>query len=129
MNLHDKHFTLEEARRALLEVAPLVEELIACKRTLDERGFDVRRHQFFGGAGPNGERYFPRELERLVEILGELDQQGVQVKGIDQGLIDFPHIRANGEEVYLCHLAGEPDIDWWHSLEAGFAGRRPISEL
>lgn len=129
MPFHQKHFTLEEARQTLRDVAPLVEELMTLKRTLDERGLDLRRHQYFGGAGPNGERYFPRELERLVEILGALDEIGVQVKGVDHGLIDFPHLRASGEEVYLCHLAGEPDIEWWHPLETGFSGRRPISEL
>jgi len=129
MTFHTKHFKLVEARQTLLRATPLVEEMIALKASLDEHGLDVRRHPFFGGAGPNGERYFPRELERLVEILGELDGLGIQIKNIDQGLIDFPHLRASGEEVYLCHLAGEPDIDWWHPLEIGFAGRRPVSEL
>jgi hypothetical protein len=54
---------------------------------------------------------------------------GVVVKGIDQGLIDFPTLRANGEEVYLCHQAGEDRIRWWHPIDLGFAGRRPIAEL
>ena len=99
------------------------------KQRIDERGFDVYRHEYFGGTGPNGERYFPRELERLVEILRAFDSLGILVKGIDVGLIDFPHIRANGEEVYLCFRAGEADIVAWHTIEGGYAGRRPISEL
>jgi hypothetical protein len=127
--LHAKHFSLEEARLALAEVRPLVEELVALKRTLDARGYDIRTHGYFGGMGPNGERYFPGELERLVTVLQRLEALGVQVKGIDQGLIDFPHVRSKGEEVYLCFLAGESDIGYWHSIEAGFAGRRPIREL
>jgi len=127
--LHAKHFSLEEARAALGEVRPLVEELVALRRTLDARGYDIRKHGYFGGMGPNGERYFPGELERLVAILEGLEALGVIVKGIDQGLIDFPHVRGSGEEVYLCFLAGESDIGYWHSIEAGFAGRRPIREL
>lgn len=127
--LHPKHFSLEEARAALAEVRPLAEELVALKRTLDDRGYDIRRHGYFGGTGPNGARYFPGELERLVEILKRLDALGVVVKGIDQGLVDFPHIRSTGEEVYLCFRAGETDVAFWHSIEEGFAGRRPIREL
>lgn len=127
--VHERHFSLAEARTALVEVKPLVEEMVQLKETLDRRGTDIRHHAYFGGTGPNGERYFPRELERLVEILHALAAAGVIVKGIDQGLIDFPHIRKTGEEVYLCFLAGEPDLRWWHTLEGGFAGRRPLSEL
>jgi hypothetical protein len=127
--LHSKHFSLEEARTILGEVRALAEELVRLKQVLDGRGYDISRHAYFGGTGPNGERYFPAELERLVAILAELDGKGVIVKGIDQGLLDFPHVRKNGEEVYLCFHAGEPDIGFWHSIEDGFAGRRPISEL
>jgi hypothetical protein len=127
--LHSKHFSLEEARASLTEVRPLAEALVAVKRTLDDRGCDIRRHGYFGGIGPNGERCFPDELERLVEILKRLEALGVVVKGIEQGLVDFPHIRSSGEEVYLCYRAGETDVAFWHSIEAGFAGRRPIREL
>lgn len=127
--LHARHFTLEEARVALAEVGPLSEELVNLKETLDRRGYDVRRHGYFGGAGPNGESYFPPELERLVEVLRHLEAIGVVVKGIDQGLVDFPHVRRGGEEVYLCFRAGETDVAYWHSIDEGFAGRRPISEL
>ncbi|SRR5713101_3724583 len=127
--LHQKHFTLDQARRVLVGVVDLVEELTSLKRVLDERGYDIYRHQYFGGSGPNGERFFPPELVRLVEIAKNLDQQGVLVKGWDDGLIDFPHIRSNGEEVYLCWKVGEKDIRYWHRIPDGFAGRRSIQEL
>jgi len=127
--LHSRHYSLKEAREALEEVRPLAEELALLKQKLDARGYDIHRHGYFGGTGPNGERRFPGELERLVAILGRLDALGVLVKGIDDGLVDFPHVRRNGEEVYLCFRAGETDIGFWHSLEGGFAGRRPIEEL
>ena len=127
--LHSRHFSLREARALLDEVRPLAEELVLLKQNLDRRGYDIRRHGYFGGTGPNGERHFPRDLERLVAILGRLDTLGVIVKGIDDGLVDFPHVRQNGEEVYLCFRAGETDIRFWHSVETGFAGRRPIEEL
>lgn len=99
------------------------------KRSLDTKGFDVYRHKYFGGLGPNGQKFFPDEMERLVTRLRELDRFGIQVKSLDQGLIDFPHIRKNGEEVYLCWLFGEKEITYWHSIPDGFAGRKPLSEL
>jgi hypothetical protein len=127
--VHQKHFALEEAQSLLKKIKPLALSLVELKARLDERGFDIYRHQYFGGRGPNGERLFPRELEKLVNILTTLDAMGVLVKGIEQGLIDFPHIRANGEEVYLCYKADEQEIRYWHTLNGGFAGRRPLSEI
>ncbi len=87
-------------------------------------GWDLTRHQFFGGMGLNGDGSFPREMELLVEIVRGLEERGILVKDIDQGLVDFPHIRENGEEVYLCWKIGENDIDAWHRLDEGFAGRK-----
>ncbi len=127
--LHQKHFTLGQARGLLRGIISLIEELVSLKRTLDERRYDISRHQYFGRSGSNGESFYPPELVRLVEIAKNLDQQGILLKGPDDGLIDFPHIRSNGEEVYLCWKLGENDIHYWHSIPDGFAGRRPIQEL
>ena len=127
--LHKKHFTVDQARRMLLGIMTLIDELVDLKKKLDARGYDVYRHDYFGGTGPNGERYFPPELERLVEIAKNLDKKGILIKGLDNGLIDFPHVRSNGDEVYLCWKAGESDIQYWHSIQAGFEGRRPLADL
>ncbi len=128
-HLHDKHFTLEQARLMIIGISPMIQELVDLKSKLDQRGFDVYRHQYFGGGGPNGERFFPPELERLVEIAKNLDKKGIIVKSLDDGLIDFPHIRSNDQEVYLCWKLGENDVNYWHTIEAGFPGRRPVEEL
>lgn len=61
-------------------------------------------------------------LNSLIERVREL---GCEVKDIDQGLVDFRTVR-EGREVYLCWKLGEPDVRWWHELETGFAGRRPL---
>jgi hypothetical protein len=127
--LHKKHFTLDEARRALTAVHALVSKLVELKRQLDAKGWDVYRHQYFGGMGPNGDGSFPQELETLVTIVRGLEERGILMKGLDQGLVDFPHIRQNGEEVYLCWKVGEDDIRFWHSIPDGFAGRKSIDEL
>ncbi len=129
MLLHDRHFALEEARSVLKTIMPELRRLVELKRALDSRNYDIYRHQYFGGAGPNGTGHYPKELDELVTILGELANHGILVKGIDEPLIDFPHVRENGEEVYLCYKLGEEDIHYWHPIQSGFAGRRSTSQL
>lgn len=127
--LHEKHFTLDQAHRMLSGTAQVIQELVTLKQKLDVRGYNVYRHEYFGGSGPNGERYFPAELKRIVEILKGLDTKGIIVKSLDEGLIDFPHVRSNGEEVYLCWKLGEEELRFWHSIPDGFSGRRTLDEL
>jgi hypothetical protein len=127
--IYTKHYTLEAAQKKLTEIMPLIEEVVTLKRTLDEKGYDVFKHQYLGGSGPNGLKAFPLQLERLVEIIRLLAEQQIEIKDMNKGLIDFPHLRANGEEVYLCYILGEPKIVAWHSIQSGFLGRRPLEEL
>ncbi len=127
--LHTRHFSLEEANELLESMKPQIEEMLRLKRHLDSLGYDVYHHQYFGGSGPNGTGSFPAEMDKLIEIIKQLSAEGIQIKGIDEGLIDFPHVRSNGEEVYLCWKTGEDDIKYWHRIPDGFAGRRSIEEL
>ncbi len=64
------------------------------------------------------------QLSRLVE---DVQSTGCLIKDLNQGLIDFPALRY-GEEVYLCWKLGEPGISFWHRVEDGFRGRRPIGK-
>jgi hypothetical protein len=52
---------------------------------------------------------------------------GVLVKDVESGLVDFLG-RRTGREIYLCWRYGEDDIEYWHDLTAGYAGRQPIDE-
>ncbi len=127
--VHTRHFSLVEAQAVLAEVRPSIARVVGLMRELAERGYDVYRHQYFGGMGPNGQKAFPGELEELVQILRELDDRGIQVKDPATGLIDFPHLRGNGEEVYLCYRLDEPAIAFWHTLAGGFAARESLDTL
>jgi len=72
-------------------------------------------------------------LERRIEELGAAIEEdvwmiralGVELKAVDQGLVDFPTLR-EGRIVYLCWRLGEGQIAHWHEVEAGFAGRKPL---
>ncbi len=127
--IHDKHFTLEEARKMLTSVHAAASRIVELKRSLDLQGWDVYRHRYFGGRGPNGDGSFPKEMETLVDVLKSLDAKGIIMKGLDEGLVDFPHIRENGEEVYLCWKIGEDDILYWHTIADGYAGRKSLDRV
>jgi hypothetical protein len=62
---------------------------------------------------------------RLQTLIEELDEIGVELKGIDEGLVDFPSER-DGRVINLCWRMGEETIAWWHELDTGFAGRQPL---
>jgi hypothetical protein len=122
-------YSVEEAQAKLHEIMPKLEEMMRLKKECDRHGYDVYRHQYFGGMGPNGQKEFPRAMEELAQIASELDDDGIQVKDLNIGLIDFPHRRTTGEIVLLCFKYGETEITTWHTLEGGFAGRRSLDSL
>jgi hypothetical protein len=66
-------------------------------------------------------------LNQVRESIAEIDAIGVQVKDLDTGLLDFP-CRIEDEVVLLCWRMGEPTIEHWHTVEAGFQGRQPVDE-
>jgi len=129
-----RHFTPEEANAALAEVRPLVEKMVEQRRlhvAALERQEELEGHIRGNGGGiPPAEladtaaevERLARELARLVD---EITAGGAEVKDLDEGLIDFPALR-RGEPVLLCWKLGENEIAYWHPVEDGFSGRRPL---
>jgi hypothetical protein len=131
-----RYFTIEEAREVLEQVRPLAEALVERHRAL--RRAMRRQAELVTRIGGNGGGIAPGavaaadeeargEAAEIEKALAALQALGVQVKDIERGLVDFPSLR-DGEEVLLCWHAGEDDIRYWHGLEEGFAGRRPLDE-
>lgn len=132
-----RHFTPEEANDALEHVRPLVERMVAHRR---EVGVLLsRRAELTATIAGNGGDLDPGELARVeaeiaeqakgvARCVNEIHGLGAEVKDADEGLVDFPAIRGD-EEVLLCWQLGEAEVRFWHGLEQGFAGRRPIEEL
>ncbi|MFZ1082755.1 MAG: DUF2203 domain-containing protein [Candidatus Kryptoniota bacterium] len=129
MAFNSRYFTLDEAQSLLKELLNDLSRLVELKKNLDEKRYDIYRHEYFGGSGPNGTKLYPPELEELVSIAQRFATEGVMVKSLDEGLIDFPHIRKNGDRVLFCYKLGEDEIFYWHPLESGFAGRRSVTQL
>ena len=129
-----RHFTPEEANEALAEVRPLVEQMVEERRlhrlALERQEELESRIRGNGGGIPPAElAESAAEVERvareLAGIVDEIVARGAEVKDLDEGLVDFPALR-RGETVLLCWRLGEDEIGYWHSVEDGFAGRRPL---
>lgn len=127
-------FTPEEANEALAEVRPLAERMVQGRRTLAaaarrQRELVMRIAGNGGDLSPGEVRDAAEDVEREVAAIAEcvaaLDAAGVQVKDMDEGLVDFP-ARHAGDEVLLCWKVGEPEVAYWHGLDEGFAGRKPL---
>ncbi len=128
----ERLFTLDEALQLLPTVRQLLLEMQDAKREMDARSAELDR--LLGLSGGNGhlaaDQTAARQAvqdaaARLEALIGELDGIGVQLKGIDEGLVDFPSDR-DGRVVYLCWRLGEETIAYWHDIETGFAGRQPL---
>jgi hypothetical protein len=78
------------------------------------------------GGGAQASAYVSGLL-RLNRLLKGFSERGVMLKNIDDGLVDFPHMRGE-QEVLLCWKLGEESITHWHDLESGYAGRQPLDE-
>jgi hypothetical protein len=129
-----RHFTPEEANAALEQVRPLVEQMVVRRRAHVEAL--ERQEELEGRIRGNGGGIPPAELAEaaaevdrqarsLARMVDDIVELGVEVKDLDEGLVDFPALRG-GETVLLCWQLGEDEIGYWHSPEDGFAGRRPL---
>ncbi|HWQ29082.1 MAG TPA: DUF2203 domain-containing protein [Dehalococcoidia bacterium] len=126
-------FTVEEAEALIPELTEILLELRKRSRELERIRSDLsiaaRRARGNGHVAEGAPGSSRRRAEELVAEINRLHARilalGCELKGIEEGLIDFPAER-EGRTVYLCWRLGEPGISWWHELDAGFAGRQPL---
>jgi len=130
-----KTFTLGEAQILL----PVLEALLKRAQTAGKRaaalGFEMQQlsHRIFlsGGMHVDVVKAARRRAERdkamkeATDTVAEIDEIGVQVKDLEQGLLDFPCVM-DGKTVLLCWKLGEKEIGYWHTQEDGFGGRKPL---
>jgi hypothetical protein len=129
-------FTHQQANEALASVRPRVERLVEARRRLVELAGRLERVRTKvtgngGGLHPARVRELGDSLAEAAthvdELVDELGSLGVQVKDLDRGLIDFPAKHpGDGSIVLLCWHLGEDEVAFWHGVEEGFAGRKPL---
>ncbi len=124
-----KLFTVEEANKLLPVVRPKLEKIkarYAALAALRESAKAAALSAEFGGGGMEGGTFYVKSLYEIGKLTTEFHELGIQLKDYTRGLIDFPS-RREGRVILLCWQLGEGDeIEWWHDIEAGFAGRQPL---
>jgi hypothetical protein len=130
----DRLFTPDEANSALAEVRPAAERLVALR--LRMRELEHAQGVHVTAIAGNGGGYAASDLnaaqtelaglaDAAIACVERLEEIGVELKVLDTGLLDFPSRRGD-TEVLLCWSVGEAEVAYWHGLEEGFAGRKPI---
>ncbi len=122
-----KYYTPKEANHQLEVVRPMVGELMSISeriRAHQPEIWSVVEKSAGNGGNPTLSKMLP-DFDRLDLILHQLQDMSIEVKDLSTGLIDFPALK-DGRVVYLCWKYNEDSIQFWHEIEAGFAGREPI---
>jgi hypothetical protein len=130
-----KFFSPERANALIPKLEPLVEELLEKRRDLAIKLLEadpalrlnpLRSSRLASPRSPFPAPRFGELKSEIVRLIHRIESFGCIVKDIDLGTIDFPSTR-EGEQMYLCWKIGEPAIAHWHSIEDGFAGRKPLA--
>lgn len=122
-----RRFSVSQANKTLPLVSRIVEDIVrthARATTLQEQlseGLSAKQQQIV-------QENLEHEADRMQQYVDELHDIGCELKDFSIGLVDFIGSH-EGREVCLCWKLGEPAIEYWHELNAGFAGRQPISQL
>jgi hypothetical protein len=123
---YHKHYTRDEARALLPQVRLWLKRIAQLRRDLEkqeeqlaalmEPGRDI------GGEPVNS---WVRTMAELRQVFMEFHDREIQIKDLERGLIDFPAF-IGGKEVFLCWEQDEEDVEFWHDLDTGYAGREPL---
>jgi hypothetical protein len=133
-----RYFSLEEAAGML----PAVEEaLLAAHRELHAmRDALILMRRIHMNLEKSGKRPPKSEIALFLEKRQAMEQtfhrwvqaflsQGILLRDMDRGLIDFPYRSSQGEEFLLCWQLGEEGLFYFHDLQEGYMGRKPVTLL
>ncbi len=123
---YTKHYTRDEARELLPEVRRWLKDLV--ERRAEAQKCEERMGGLMAPAADVGGplvNAWVKALAEMKRLLDEFYTRQIEIKDIDRGLVDFPSI-LDGREVFLCWEQDEEDIEVWHELDAGYAGRERI---
>lgn len=125
---HARHYTAAQANELRPWVAERVQWVRDARRAMEQLGPTVVRQMESLDPGDGGSyptREVAEPLVTLTRAVAELERFDIVLRDVNRGLVDFPALR-DGDEVYLCWIVDEPEVQFWHPVDAGFAGRRPI---
>ncbi len=125
-NQFQKHYTRDEARELLPQIRQWLKQIMHLQAEL--RKCEERLSGLMAPGCDLGGDLVNRWIRTLAElggVFGEFQRREIQVKDIERGLVDFPAI-IGGREVFLCWEQDDEDIEFWHDLDAGYAGRERL---
>lgn len=129
-----KYFTLEQAQEILKEVKEIMQGLLQNKENIDLLN-SIKIDYSEDYQGEFNELNFTKINKEFHKLsyeffarIEDLESKGCILKDLNEGLVDFYSI-FEGREILLCWKYGEENIEYWHDLESGFAGRQHIAEL
>lgn len=125
-----RYCTVEEANQAIPRLKKLTTELRRIYQRIQELNPHIRSvlENSRAGAGNRASSEMAMAFMRFEEIVEQIEEIGGQLKDPATGLCDFLALH-EGRDIYLCWRLGEEQIEWWHDLHTGFAGRRRVSDL
>ena len=116
-------WTVEDANAALERVGTTVERIRATAEAARTRQDELEER-----SPGNGHAHGGGEVDRVRTEVATLAAEGIVLRDVERGLVDFDALTADGRHYWLCWLVGEPEVAWWHWPEDGFAGRTPLSD-
>ena len=122
-----RYFTIEEANACIPELVDEISLLRAIRNELAIYHAEITPllEVVSANGGSKHTAALLRATARFEAVLERIAARGCHLKGLDPGLVDFPHLR-EGREVYLCWRIDEKRIRYWHEIEDGFEGRQPL---
>jgi len=120
----DRRFTLDEANAMLPELREWLAKMREARQVMLRSGERVKSSVAGNGGGPAGQEYTDA-VRILREGVERLSAEGIILRDVEAGLVDFPSER-EGRLVFLCWRLGEDDVAYWHDVDTGFPGRRPL---
>ena len=123
------HFTIQEANKVLPSVIKKFKDIVNMKNEVQRIQTEMETNPRYMSSFKDyviKKQELNSAISNLYKSIEDLENTGVMIKSIEEGLLDFPSIRFN-EEVWLCWKEGETEIKFWHGKDEGFMGRKPLS--
>jgi hypothetical protein len=117
-------YTAEQANALLPELRERLERVRVARQRLIRASRRITEKVATDGGGVAGTDWFEAQHQLRDEIVW-LAERDIALRDPETGLIDFPGER-DGEQVWLCWRLGEERVAWWHPLDTGFIGRKPL---
>jgi hypothetical protein len=120
----ERHFTVEEANAHLEDLRAALDRIREARQVVLRSAVPVKDGATRNGGGREGSDLY-QALGTLRREVERLSGQGIILRDAESGLVDFPS-RREGRLIYLCWTPEEDRVSYWHEVDAGFGGRRPL---